>query len=87
MSISICVWWLCGEPDISDDMFLYNKQSCANDLAVESGDMYFGRSLINRRKSRGGSGGTRCLVELLTGQRLKLRWPLLVGIGRKTLKK
>ena len=57
MSISICVWWLCGEPGILGDMFLYNMQSCANNLAVESGDVYFGRSLINRRQSRGWEWG------------------------------
>ena len=32
---------------------LYSIQSSANNLAVDSGDMYSGRSLINRRKSRG----------------------------------
>ena len=34
-------------------LFLYSMQSSANNLAVESGDMYSGRSFINRRKSRG----------------------------------
>ena len=40
-------------------MVLYRMQSSANNLAVDPGDMYSGKSSINRRKSGGGGGGGR----------------------------
>ena len=52
-SLSKFCWRLRASVSVS--MVLYRMQSSANNLAVDSGDMYSGKSLINRtnrRKSR-----------------------------------